>query len=768
MATNKDDFLKKLLAIFGLEADEHIQAMSSGLVALETMPAGEQRAQGMELIYREAHSLKGAARAVNLTEMEALCHALESVIDRLKSGRLAATPLLFDLLHQTLEALGGLLACAGQAPAQAQKRAGEVLLRRLDDALRGAPVVAPAVAEDAAPLSAEAVVEVDANFDPGAGPLISRRSTETIRVTIAKLDSVMRQTEELLAPRLAADERARELRELGVALGAWKKLHARIRPAMRTVERSFARAEMVCGTATERRELAKLLEYLDAEPPLMKLLEDRLAKLESAAASDHRALSAMVDGLLHDVREMHMLSFSSLLDAFPRLARELARDQGKQVELTLRGREIEADRRILEQIKDPLNHLLRNCIDHGVEPPAVRERQGKPAHARLTIAVAHKNGSKVEIMVADDGAGIDLAKVKAASAKLGLMSAEELGKLDERQALALVFQSGLSTSPIVTELSGRGLGLAIVREKVERLGGTIVLESQPGQGSAFRIVLPLTLATFRGVLVRAGGQVFVIPALDVERVAQVADKEVRTVENRETIVLDGQALSLVDLADVLEVPRSAQEPAQSAQVVVLGRGSGRIAFRVDAVLAEQEVLVKGLGPQLARVRNLAGASVLGTGQVVAVLNVPDLLQSALGPAARPPASASDEPHAAPAQRSIMVAEDSITSRALIKNILESAGYKVTTAVDGVEAYTALKSGSFDLLVSDVEMPRMDGFDLTAKLRADKALAHLPIVLVTALESREHRERGIDVGANAYVVKRSFDQSNLLEIVGRLI
>lgn len=764
MATNKDDFLKKLLATFRVEADEHIQAMSSGLVALETMPAGEQRSQGMEGIFREAHSLKGAARAVNLAEMEALCHALESVFAGLRNERLAATPLLFDLLHRTLEALGGLLACAGQAPAEAQKQAIAALLRGLDDAQQGTPTAAQA----AAALPAAVAVEADAGFEPGAGPRVSSRNTETIRMTTAKLDAVMRQTEELLAPRLAADERARELRELGISLGAWKKRHARIRPVMRTVERSFAGADMVRGTAAERRDLAKLLEYLDAEAPLMKLIEDRLAKLESAAARDHRALSAMVDGLLHDVREMHMLPFSSLLEAFPRLARELARDQGKQVELVLRGNEIEVDRRILEQIKDPLNHLLRNCIDHGVEPPALRERQGKPAHARLTIAVAHRNGSKVEILVTDDGMGIDLAKVKAASAKLGLMSTDELDKLDEREALALVFQSGLSTSPIVTELSGRGLGLAIVREKVERLGGTIALESQAGKGSAFRIVLPLTLATFRGVLVRAGGQVFVIPALDVERVALVADKEIRTVENRETIILDGQALSLAHLADVLEIPHAAAESAQSAQVVVLGRGAGRIAFRVDAVLAEQEVLVKCLGPQLARVRNLAGATALGTGQVVAVLNVPDLLQSALGPAARPPAGASGERHAAAAQRSIMVAEDSITSRALIKNILESAGYKVTTAVDGLEAYTALKSESFDLLVSDVEMPRMDGFDLTAKLRSDKALAHLPIVLVTALESREHRERGIDVGANAYVVKRSFDQSNLLEIIARLI
>ncbi|MGB4360195.1 MAG: response regulator [Rhodoferax sp.] len=764
MATNNDDFLKKLLATFRVEADEHIQAMSSGLVELEKMPAGAQRSETVESIYRDAHSLKGAARAVNLAAMESVCHALESVFAGLKNNRVAATLALFDLLHQTLEALRGLLDSAGQAKAGAQKQAVAVLVRQLEAALQGAP---PGVQD--APAAPSAVpAEPGVNADPAAGLQASSRGAGTIRVHTAKLDSVMRQTEELLAPRLAAGERARELRELGTTLDVWKKELAKVRPAMRAVERSFGQSQKTNGAAVAQPELAKLLEYLDAEPSLMKLLEDRLAKLERSAAHDHRALSAMVDGLLHDVKEMHMLPFSSLLEAFPGLARELARDQGKQVALVIRGDEIEIDRRILEQIKDPLNHLLRNCIDHGVEQPAARQQKGKPAHATLTIAVAHKDGSKVEILVADDGTGIDVAKVKAAASRLGMMPAEELERLNEREALALVFQSGVSTSPIVTDLSGRGLGLAIVRERVEQLGGTIALETQPDKGTSFRIVLPLTLATFRGVLVRTGDQMFIIPAVSVERVALVAAKDIRTVENRETIALDGQALSLVHLADVLEIARAPGEAAHKAQVVVLGLGAGRIAFRVDAVLAEQEVLVKGLGRQLARVRNLAGASVLGTGQVVPVLNVPDLMQSAMRPAASPSASVTGEQHAAAAKRAILVAEDSITSRALIKNILESAGYSVTTAVDGIDAYTALKAGTFDLLVSDVEMPRMDGFDLTAKLRSDKRLAQLPVVLVTALESREHRERGIDVGANAYIVKSSFDQSNLLEVIRRLI
>jgi two-component system chemotaxis sensor kinase CheA len=585
-----------------------------------------------------------------------------------------------------------------------------------------------------------------------------------------KLDTVMRQAEEFLSPRLAAGQRTRELHEAVAALAVWKKERARIQPALRWIERTSTRRLQDTGSARERQEISRLLEYLDAEQLHMKMLEERLARLTQSAEHDRRTLSSMTESLLHDVKEMQLLPFASLLDMFPRFIRELARGQGKEVEPVLRGGEIEIDRRILEAMKDPLIHLLRNAIDHGIEPPAARVDQRKSPRGTITVTVSQQDGGKVELLVADDGAGIDAARVRAAAGRLGLVSAEEAERLDESEAQALVFQSGMTTSPLITDVSGRGLGLAIVREKVERLGGSIALESQPGAGTAFRIVLPLTLATFRGVLVRAGEQLCVIPAAHVERVTRVAGPDVQTVENRETIALDGQALALVWLGDVLELPRreNAEESAGGMPAVVLGSGLARIVFRVDDLLGEQEVLVKTLGPQLARVRNVAGASVLGTGQVVPVLNVPDLLKSAVKQATAPRAPiAAGQPDAAE-KPSILVAEDSITSRALLKNILESAGYRVATAVDGIDAYTALKTGAFDLLVSDVEMPRMDGFDLTARVRADKQFAELPVVLVTALGSREHRERGIDVGANAYIVKSNFDQSNLLEVVQRLL
>ena len=440
------------------------------------------------------------------------------------------------------------------------------------------------------------------------------------------------------------------------------------------------------------------------------------------------------------------------------------------MDLVIRGGEVEIDRRILEEMKDPLIHLVRNSIDHGIEKSEERARKKKPPRGTIAMAISPRNGNNVEIVISDDGAGISIDKVRAASLKLGVISPGEVERLTALEVLSLIYQSGVSTSPIVTDVSGRGLGLAIVREKVEKLGGTISFETHLDAGTTFQIVLPLTLATFRGVLIRVGEHLFIIPLASVEQVVKVERGEIKTVENRETVQLNGQIVSLVRLAEVLELfqGNGPGNFSDIVQMVVLGSAEKRIAFAVDEILKEQEVSVKSLGKQLSRVRNISGATVLGTGQVVPILNVADLIKSAVKVTAIPARGALISGEVKEKGKSILVAEDSITARTLLKNILESAGYDVKTAVDGVDAFTALRTEGFDLVVSDVDMPRMNGFDLTAKIRTDKKFSELPIVLVTALESREDRERGIDVGANAYIVKSSFDQSNLLEVIKRLI
>ena len=752
MDKKNNHFLKKILLTFKVEAEEHIKAMSSGLLELEKTPTAEKQMAIIETIFREAHSLKGAARAVNMTEIEAICQSLESVFAALKRQEIASSPELFDVLHQAVDSLGKLLSSLESERTTSDNSKITTLIRQLESALEG---TLPPLQQDAPP-------KIETK-----GPVLPEKPslTETVRISTTKLGSLLLQAEELLSGKLMAGQRVAELGEINSTLTAWKKGWAKFR----TSDFGFRNAELKNPQSQIRNP--QLKEFLDWNNTFVKSLESKLTVLTKSAEHDNMSFGRVVDNLLEDMKKVLMLPFSSFLETFPKIARDLSRDRGKEVELVIQRGEIEIDKRILEEMKDPLIHLVRNCVDHGIEKPKERELKNKPPRGMITVAISQKNGSNVEVLISDDGAGMDVAKVRAAALKLGIVSQEEAEKLNEKEALSLIFHSGVSTSPIITDISGRGLGLAIVREKVEKLGGFVSLETHPDVGTTFRIVLPLTLTMFRGVLIRVDEHLFLLPTTNVERVVRVNKEGIKTVENRETIQLNGQAVSLVRLGDALELPRKSptSDSADSMPVVVLGSAEKRIAFLVDEILNEQEVLVKSLGKQLSRLRNIAGATVLGTGKVVPILNVPDLMKSAVRSSAvavKPAAPPLEEKEAE--RKSVLVVEDSITARTLLKNVLEATGYDVKTAVDGVDAFTQLRTSEFDIVVSDVDMPRMNGLDLTAKIRSDKKLADLPIVLVTALDSREDRERGIDVGANAYIVKSSFDQSNLLEVIRRLI
>jgi two-component system chemotaxis sensor kinase CheA len=383
----------------------------------------------------------------------------------------------------------------------------------------------------------------------------------------------------------------------------------------------------------------------------------------------------------------------------------------------------------------------------------------------------------LEIIISDDGAGIALDKVRSAALKAGVITKDSLEKLNAQETLMLIFQSGVSTSQIITDISGRGLGLAIVREKVEKLGGTVSIESKPDIGTTFRLVLPLTLSTFRSVLVRIGEYLFAVPTINVKRAVRVNGEDIRTVENRDTIMIDGEIVTAVNLGGVLgigngeNIKSNKKNDSEShynfLQLLVLAHDDRKIAFIVDEILEEYQILVKELGKQLSRVRNISGATVLGSGKVVLVINVADLIKSAMRKDVSLIELKGKEKETAKKYK-ILVVDDSITSRSLIKDIVGTAGYLVETAVDGVDAFMKVLIEEFDLIVSDVDMPRMNGFELTSKIRKEKKLFELPVVLVTALESREDREHGIDAGANAYIIKSSFDQSNLLEVIKKLL
>ncbi|HEY1725343.1 MAG TPA: response regulator [Steroidobacteraceae bacterium] len=723
MSASDQEFLRKLRATFKVEAAEHLQTISAGLLGLESQPEASSRQQLIESVFRAAHSLKGAARAVDIHDIEALCQSLESLFASWKRGESQPVGAALDQAYATVDRMSRAIT-AVVAPTREEVAPGPV-----------APQTTPVLVPD----------------------------TETVRVTVSSLDARLLEAEELLTAKAASAQHRIGLRDVMHQFEHWRREWNRIQPQVRTLLPASVRA----GAAAP--VLEPIAEFLEWNHGYLRSLETTITGLHRTAEQDQLAVSKLVDDLLENSKKLLMLPLASLGTLLPKLVRDLSRDQGKDAEFVVRGEDVTIDKRILEEMKDPLVHMLRNSVDHGVETPDVRRRAGKPQRATVTLAVSRVNGSLVEFTVSDDGAGIDVERVKAAAIKHGRIESRAAQQLTESEALALVFEDEVSTSPMITQVSGRGLGLAIVRERTEKLGGRVEVESKRGAGTTIRMTLPLTLATFRGILVESAARVFVIPTAHVERVTRVQQSEVQTIEGRDTALLSGRSVPLVSLAATLQLPAAGAQPqtASTLPAFIAGSGDQRIAFVVDAVLDEREILVKRLSKPLSRVRNIAGATVLSSGAVAPILNLSDLLESArsVGPLerAQPARAASVQ-----VSKKILLAEDSITSRMLLKGILESAGYQVRTAVDGAEAFSALRSEPFDLLVSDVEMPRMNGFELAARVREERSLAELPVVLVTALESREDRERGIDAGANAYLVKSSLDQSNLLEALRRLL
>ena len=777
MTGKNDAFMKRLLSTFKVEADEHIKNITAGLIELEKDLEPQVKAGIIETVFREAHSLKGAARAVNLTDIETLCQSLESVFSGLKRREIDLTPLLFDTLHRSVDMLNAITLSPTE---EAAAGPGEIsgIAEKLAQATLGEDGEKQAIPNDQPVPREYPLTSEPETFPPGpelpvretdnAARTQKKAMSETVRISMKKLDSLLRQSEELLSLKLTADRHLEDVQELIHIFGLWNKQWSKIYPVICEFRRLQEKRDKQ-GRKRRQDDIqnVKLLAFGELTHDNMKILESRLAELRRRSDHDHYTTGLMVDNLLGDVKQILMLPFSTLFEAFPKLLRDLSREQGKEVELSISGKEIEIDRRIMEEMRIVFIHLLRNAIDHGIEKPEVRKKNGKLSRGMIKIIVSRSEGNKVDILLSDDGGGIDLGSLKEVSLKRGIVSPEEARKLTEQDVLSLVFQSGVSTSPIITDLSGRGLGLTIVREKIEKLGGRVLIETRHHKGTTLRMTLPLTVATFRGVLVTAAERPFIIPTTDVERTVRIKREEIRTVENRDTLSLEGIAIPLVKLSDVLELSERNDESPLITALILESQGK-RIGFRVDEILTEQEILIKGMSRPLSRVRNIAAATILGSGKVVPVLNVSDLVKSAATSAVRPVKPVAPQAGGEAAKITILVVEDSITSRMLLKNILEISGYRVKTAVDGIDAISQLKTEKFDAVVSDVDMPRMNGFNLTEKIRGDKKLAELPVVLVTALGSREDRERGIDVGANAYIEKSSFDQSNLLETLRRLI
>lgn len=751
------DFLQQIQATFRIEAEEHLKSFSVYLNDLEKAETAETRTDIIEQMFREFHSLKGAARSVGRKEMETVCQLLENLFSLLKRKKIEWIPAMLDLFYKSLDILLILVATGGSEQLQGGQHSLNVLISEIQAFIPG--IDKPEVITDPM-LPVEDISSESSKTDAVIDfPKNGRQSiTEAVRIPISRLNPLLLQAEEFIQSKIAFNQFVKDLNFIVKEIGGLKTNSQKLR-----VRKTMP-------------SLAQWNEWQMGHELRLNNLEDHLTKITRAMEKEGYGFERMVDDHLEAMKQVLLLPVASLTATFPAMVREISRNLQKEIDFVINGSELEIDKRILEELKDPLIHLIRNSIDHGIGNGEERQLTGKSPEGKITLSFTAKESGIVEILVTDDGCGIDEAKVVKAALKAGILSEEVAEKLNRTEVLSLIFQSGLSTRKIITDLSGHGLGMTIVREKVEKLNGSISVESQSNEGTTFRILLPMTLTTFRGIMVSVGEFVCIIPTINVKMALRVRSEEITTVENHDTIRIGNNIIPVVSLADVLGIqehpfvnPRSQLNESLHSdlvRIVVLGYAEKRLAFRVDDVLEEQQVLVKGLGRLLNRVRNISGATILGSGKIVPVLNIADLMKSGIG-ASGSRRETSDEEIVIKSGK-ILIAEDSITSRALLKNILESAGYQVTTAVDGLDAFTRAQSGDFDLVVSDVDMPRMNGFELTLKIKSDQKLNETPVVLVTALESREDRERGIEAGANAYIIKSSFDQGNLLEIIKKLI
>jgi two-component system chemotaxis sensor kinase CheA len=496
----------------------------------------------------------------------------------------------------------------------------------------------------------------------------------------------------------------------------------------------------------------------------VRTLKNQLERAAASEVQDARVLRQAAVPLDEAVHRLRMFPFGDACEGLQRATRDLAKASGKQVELVIEGGEVELDRAILDGLRAPLLHLVRNAVHHGVEPRDERTRAGKPAVARITVA-AHLRNSQVDVTVEDDGRGLDLDAIRDE------LHRRRMPEPPDPQDLArTIFKPGFSTTTQVTSISGRGVGLDVVASSVGALHGTVDVSWQPGRGTRLTLGVPLTLTTIRALAVVTAGQTFAFPGTNVHKVLQLRRSDLLSIEGMPAMVVAGRPIAVWALAEVLGMPRATDHGAARSHTpaVVVASGEKRVAFLVDALLAEQEMVVKSLGKRLAGIELVAGASILPSGKLGLILNAAAVIQRAHAPG-RDRGVAARLPAASDARRKrLLVVDDVVTTRSLIKSLLEAAGYDVNIAADGADAWRVLHEQGADVVVTDIEMPRMDGFELTRQIRGSDRFRDLPVVLITGLDSQRDKERGVAAGANAYLVKSDFDQRNLIDAIGRLV
>ncbi|WP_041414240.1 hybrid sensor histidine kinase/response regulator [Sinorhizobium fredii] len=705
--TKPDEFDRELLQMFTEEVRERASDMEQALLAIEDTGEAVEKLRLQEQLLRTAHSLKGAAGLLQVRGVEAICHWMEEILSLTVNERLALEKPQLDLLLSAADAIqdAARLLEIGEMPSPAH---GESVV----DALKAA---------------------VAGGADHGSGkPNLRPPQTRQVPVRTSDTDGSMRVSADRLDTLLY---RSGEL----LSFNAIMRRHAE--------------------EASLLREQARKLRRVSPEFAAHAAgIESGLRQLATSLRGDMRLMHSAATALDHEVRHARTQPFAQACKGLDRVVRDMAAGSGKLAELEIKGGEIEIDRSILSSLQDSLRHLVRNAVAHGIQSPEERRKAGKPERGRVLIA-AVISGDRMQVRVEDDGRGLDVARLSKAGPDLKEVK-------DEAELLRRVFEPGVSTSAKVTSLSGRGIGLDIVKRNIETLRGTAEVSQVSTGGAAFTLTVPLTLATVRALEVIAGEHVFTIDTASIQRVIRIDAPDFAISEDRGIVTTPTGPIPFLDLANWLGLRSGRGDTGQAVPAVVVDAPGGPVAVLVDAVAGEQELLARPLGPRLAKVRRYSAGMVLANGRIALLLNVAALAEAAAE--ARPPdGTAVPEPVPA-ARRKVLVVDDSKYVRTLVRLILEGAGYDVAIASNGKEAFEQLLEDGADMVVADVDMPSMNGFELTEAIRQSERFTDTPVVLVTGRETLEDKVRGLRAGANAYLRKDQFDAQHFLETMRRVV
>ncbi|MDL2187716.1 hybrid sensor histidine kinase/response regulator [Pseudomonas sp. ChxA] len=746
-----------LLELFSLEADAQTQVLSAGLLALERNPT---QADQLEACMRAAHSLKGAARIVGVDAGVSVAHVMEDCLVSAQESRLYLQPEHIDALLQGTDLLMR-IATPGNNVGPADIEGYVALMERLLDPSQ--PIIQAAPAAAAAPEPAPAPLIDPLPPEPEPAPPVSpdlprqnKRMTEggerVLRVTAERLNSLL----DLSSKSLVETQR---LKPYLVSMQRLKRIQSNSARALDTLDGQLKAMDLSLEAQEALADTRRLLSEAQA------LLAVKTAELDEFGWQAGQRAQVLYDTAL----ACRMRPFADVLAGQVRMVRDLGRSLGKQVRLEIEGEKTQVDRDVLEKLEAPLTHLLRNAVDHGIEMPEQRVLAGKPAEGLIRLRASHQAGLLV-LELSDDGNGVDLERLRGTIVDRHLSPLETALRLSEEELLTFLFLPGFSLRDKVTEVSGRGVGLDAVQHMVRQLRGAVVLEQTAGQGSRFHLEVPLTLSVVRSLVVEVGEEAYAFPLAHIERMCDLAPEDIVQLEGRQHFWHEGRHVGLVAASQLLQRPPG-QSNDETLKVVVIRERDAVYGIAVERFIGERTLVVLPLDDRLGKVQDISAGALLDDGSVVLIVDVEDMLRSVdkllntgrLERIARRSQQATEAP-----RKRVLVVDDSLTVRELQRKLLLNRGYEVAVAVDGMDGWNALRSEDFDLLITDIDMPRMDGIELVTLLRRDSRLQSLPVMVVSYKDREEDRRRGLDAGADYYLAKASFHDDALLDAVMELI